>query len=1044
MSLRCVSCLTVNPAANRFCGNCGAAFGLSVQEPASALAPLASEIQWGALKHATILFADVVSSTEHVAGLDPEQAMEQLRPAVQRMCNAVERFGGTVVRTLGDGILALFGVPRALEGHASLACEAALAMQAAFEGPDSSLRIRVGLHSGQIALDSEAIDATRGGGVHGHAIHLASRVVALAEPGGICLTADCLALVRSSCDVRPMGKHSLRGIAEPVELHALLGMKNDVQHHSFHEAALSLFRGRAQELNVLQDALRSAENGAGSAIGLCGAPGTGKSRLCHEFAQWCHLRHVPVFEVRTQLYGHATPLQPVLLLLRSCFFHITPAHDAAAARECIVRGLAKLGAVSADDLALLSEFLGVAESNSQPCSLNAKARRARLLGLLDELVKQAGATTSVIVFEDLHWLDEASAEFLSALVAAVAGTKTLLLLNYRPGYQASWGTMPHFRAMSLADLSLSDTEELVRERLSHHPELLGFFPLIVERSAGNPFFAEELAHSLIEKNASLAALGQRKPDVASLAHALPATVQAVIGERIDRLVVTQRTLLHVCAVIGKEIPLAVLQDVAVYLVSQLETGLDGLCEAELLQLLREIAGGRRFAFRHPLIQEVAYSTQLKARRANLHAAVAIAMEAHYSAQPGEFAALIAYHYEAAGQPLNAAQHEARAAKWTGSTNSAQAIKHWRKVWILLDGQERSPQVNSLRALAGGRIVYLGWREGLSPEEVQKISHEAIGHASEVDSRLVQLLLFAQGRILQSGGGAADDYVDCVLKALALTPPGGDAGRVAMLNVALSQAYAWAGLLEQGLAANDAAMQGMASIDQFDREFIDFSIEQWVLGIRARLLIRMGRLEDARECLQKMLSADEGLDDPVIGQIAHHLSVELASCFRNAMLAHEHSTKVSKIAQEHRSPYSRVFALWCNGLAEVTRGDLESAHQSYSQALDLVMVTRVAVEFETEIQASLAECHYRAGKQDEALTLAKEAVALSQKRSNRLTECRALIVWGGVLRQAADAGSLESAVELFNQAEQLIKQTGARVYEQSLVSERGRLAELMGR
>lgn len=1043
MSLRCVSCLTVNPVSNRFCGNCGAAFGLNVQEPTSA-PPLVSEIQWGALKHATILFADVVSSTEHVAGLDPEQAMEQLRPAVQRMCNAVERFGGTVVRTLGDGIMALFGVPRALEGHASLACEAALAMQTAFEGPDSSLRIRVGLHSGQVALDTEAVDATRGGGVHGHSIHLASRVVALAEPGGICLTADCLSLVRSACDTRPMGKHPLRGIAEPVELHALLGMKNDVQSHSFHEAALSLFRGRSRELSMLQDALRNAENGEGSVIGLSGAPGTGKSRLCHEFAQWCHLRHVPVFEVRTQLYGHATPLQPVLLLLRSCFFHITPAHDAAAARECIVRGLARLGAVSADDLALLSEFLGVADENGQPCTLNPKARRARLLGLLHELVKQAGATTSVIVFEDLHWLDEASAEFLSALVAAVAGTRTLLLLNYRPGYQAPWWTMRHFRVMQLADLSLSDTEELVRERLSHHPELLDFFPLIVERSAGNPFFAEELAHSLIEKSVSLAVSSQRKSDVASLAHALPATVQAVIGERIDRLVATQRTLLHVCAVIGKEIPLAVLQDVAVYLVSQLETGLDGLCEAELLQLLREIAGGRRFAFRHPLIQEVAYSTQLKARRANLHAAVAMAMEAHYSAQPGEFAALIAYHYEAAGQPVNAAQHEARAARWTGSTNSAQAIKHWRKVWTLLDGQERSPQVNSLRALAGGRIVYLGWREGLSPEEVQLIIHEAIGHASEVDSRLVQLLLFAQGRILQSGGGAADDYVECVLKALSLTPPGRDAGRVAMLNVALSQAYAWAGLLEQGLAANDAAMEGVASIDQFDREFIDFSIEQWVLGIRARLLIRMGRFDDAKECLQKMLSADEGMDDPVIGQIAHHLSVELAACFQNAALAHEHSAKVSKIAQEHRSPYSRVFALWCNGLAEVTRGDLESAQESYSQALDLVMGTRVAVEFETEIRASLAERHYKAGNLDEALVIAKEAVALSQKRSNRLTECRALIVWGGVLRQAADLGSLQRAVALFNQAEQLIKLTGARMYEQALVSERGQLAELMGR
>lgn len=1042
MSLRCLACLTVNPDTNRFCGNCGATFGHSAQELPASTGAASPDAQWGALKHATILFADVVSSTEHVAGLDPEQAMEQLRPALQQMCNAVERFGGTVVRTLGDGVMALFGAPRALEGHASLACEAALAMQAAFSGAGKGLRIRVGMHSGQVALDPGLIDATRGGGVHGHSVHLASRVVAMAEPGGICITADCLALVRAACDVRPIGSHVLKGIAEPVELHILMRMKSDVQSQPFHEAALSPFRGRDRELDVLRKALDLAEIGQGSVIGLSGAPGTGKSRLCHEFGIASHERQVPVSEVRTQLYGHATPLQPVLTLLRTCFFRVAAMDDAVTARGHISRVLERLRSVSPDDLALMNEFLGVADVDAVPCSLNAKARRARLLGLLHDLVKSAGKTHSVIVFEDLHWLDEASGEFLSVLVDAVAGTRTLLLLNYRPGYQAPWSTWPHFRALHLADLGVLDTEALVRELLDPYPGLQSFFPLVVERSAGNPFFAEELVHSLVEKNALIGSSGNRKTDIAFLAQTLPATVQAVIGERIDRLVATQRTLLHICAVIGKEIPLAVLQEVAVYLVSQLETGLDGLCEAELLQLLREIAGGRRFAFRHPLIQEVAYNTQLRARRANLHAAVAIAMEAHYSAQPGEFSALVAYHYAAAGQFVNAAQHEARAAKWTGSTNSAQAIKHWRKVWALLDGQERSPEVNSLRALAGGRIVYLGWREGLSPDEVQQIIQEAIGHASEVDNRLVQLLLFAQGRILQSGGGGADEYVQCVLRALSLTPPGTDRGRVAMLNVALSQAYAWAGLLEQGLSANDAAMQDVASIDKFDREFIDFSIEQWVLGIRVRLLIRMNRLDEARDCLHLMLNADEGLNDPVIGQIAHHLSVELASCSRNAVLAHEHSAMVSKIAQEHRSPYSRVFALWCNGVAQVTRDDLESAHQSYSEALQMVLDTRVAVEFETEIQAGIAERHYRAEKLDEALAVAKAAVALSRHRNNRLTECRALIVWGGVLSRSPDSVSWLEAEAIFEQAGELILLTGGRVYEQSLVEERHQLAQKM--
>lgn len=1041
MSLRCVSCLTVNPDTNRFCGSCGASLDRSPDSLVAIAAEAAPETEWGALKHATILFADIVSSTEHVAHLDAEQAMERLRPAVQSMCSAIERFGGTVVRTLGDGVMALFGAPRALEGHASLACGAALAMQADFDDATHGMRIRVGLHTGQVALDSEAIDATKGGGVHGHAIHLASRVVALAEPGGICLTSDCLALVRSACDVKFMGSHRVKGVAEPIEIHGLLGMKNDVQSRQFHEAAVSHFRGRLPEMTALQEALANADGGRGSVIGLYGAPGTGKSRLCHEFAERCRTRHIPVSEVRTQLYGHATPLLPVLTLLRTCFFHISPAHDAAAARDCIARALARLGTISTDDLALVCEFLGVAKADGQSSALNSNARRARLLGLLRDLVKHDGASTSVIIFEDLHWLDEASAEFLSVLGDAVAGTHTLLILNYRPGYQVPWSGLPHFRPMPLADLGTADTEELVREHLKHYPELQDYFPLIVERSAGNPFFAEELVHSLVEKNASGTANGKRV-DAVSPVHVLPATVQVVIGERIDRLVATQRTLLHICAVIGKEIPLAVLQQVAVYLVSQLETGLDGLCEAELLQLLREIAGGRRFAFRHPLIQEVAYSTQLKARRANLHAAVAIAMEAHYSAQPGEFAALIAYHYAAAGQFLNAAQYEALAAKWAGSTNSGQAIKHWRKVWSLLEGQERSQEVNSLRARAGGRIVYLGWREGLSPQEVQQIIQEAIGLANEVDSRLIQLLLFAQGRILQSGGGAADDYVECVRKALSLTPPGKDIGRVAMLNVALSQAYAWAGLLEQGLVANDAALSDIASIDKFDREFIDFSIEQWVLGIRVRLLIRMNRLEEAKNCLAQMLAADEMLDDPVIRQITHHLHVEFAVITRNFEAAKEHVAIVMELAEKYASPYAKVLALWCSGLAQAGVNDLAAAQDSFRDALGYIERSKVGVEFEAEIRASLAECHHQLGDHDLALDVVRENISISKPRNNRLAECRALIVWGGVLGKKADADSRTRALEFFQEAEQLIELTGAEAYKRALTGERERVMQAM--
>ena len=1031
MPLRCPSCFTLCPDIYRFCGNCGTAIAAGAVWAPSSAASAPPDIRWGGLKQATIVFADIVSSTEYVAVLDAEQAMDQLRPAVQAMCHAIERFGGTVVRTLGDGIMALFGAPHALEGHAVLACEAALAMQQTFQNHPQGLRIRVGLHTGQVALDADAVDASKGGGVHGHAVHVASRVVALAEAGGICLTAACHALVKASCNVHAVGGQLLMGMAEPMEIYQLHGMKSNAHNALFREAALSPFRGRRQELTAMQEALASAENRQGLVLGLSGAPGAGKSRLCLEFAQWCSDKHSPVLEVRTQLYGHATPLQPILTLLRTCFFKISPVHDAAQARLCIDEHLALLGTAAPGDALLLYEFLGVLEAGSPASTLNPKARRARLLGLLRELVKHIGTSPHVIIFEDLHWLDDASVEFLLALGDAAAGTHLLLVLNYRTGYQTPWPAWPHFRALALADLSASDTDHLVRTRLVDHPVLLPFLPLIVERSSGNPFFAEELISTLIEKTAALNLSADNPPDMAALSQALPATVQAVIGERIDRLVGTQKTLLHICAVIGKEIPLSVLQQVAVYLVSQMESGLEALCEADMLKLLREMLKGKHFAFRHPLIQEVAYTTQLKARRANLHAAVAVAMETHYSAQPGEFAALVAYHFEAAGQFVQAAVHEATAAKWLGSTNSAQAIRHWRKVWTLLDGQERSLQVNSLRALAGGRIVYLGWREGVRPDEVQQIIHEAINLAHEVDTRLVQLLLFAQGRILQSGGGPADDYVACVLKALALSQSGKDAGRIAMLHVALSQAYAWAGLLREGLAASDVAMAGLGHIDSFDREFIDFSIEHWALGIRARMLIRMARFQEAQATLEQMLFLDKGLADPVIGQIAHHLQVELASCAGQADKALSHADKVLQIATQYASPYSRVFALWCAGKAQITGHDFNAALQSYAQALQVITQTHVAVEFETEIRVGLAESHLRLGEFEKAVQAAEPALALSRQRNNRLTECKALMVCGGALKRYGDAASAGRAEDCFGQAHELIAQTGAAIFESEL-------------
>ena len=1065
--MRCLNCRTDNPVANRFCESCGTQLPLACPKCRQTVSPAARFCgacgtglvampardgtaaaaipSWGELKQATVLFADIVSSTELIAHLDPEQAMERLRPAVQAMCDAVERYEGTVVRTLGDGIMALFGAPRAQEGHALLACEAALAIQAAFppnlanqanltDKMNNALTIRVGLHTGEVVSDAPMTDLTRERGVHGLTIHIASRLQAMADPGTIYLSEHCHRLIRAHCDTAAIGPQSLRGVPEPVRIYRLLSLKPAVASQKFRGTGLSSFLGRSQEIDLLQRALRGIEAGDTRVIGIVGAPGTGKSRLCYEFAEWCRLRAIPVFEARAQLYGHATPLQPMREFLRSFFFRIQPGDSAAAARARIIERLAEIGPEFTADLALVCEFLAVPIGDNPPSSQQPRVRRARLLDIVGRMVKHNGATPSAILIEDLHWLDDASEEFVASLVQAVAGTHTLLVLNYRPSYAAPWMQGANFQQIALGELSASDTSELVRQLVGARPELHPIRQRIAERSSGNPFFAEELVRSLAENGSLLGQAGDYMLGMSLGGTGLPATVQAVLGARIDRLGETDKLLLQIGAIMGKEFPVAVLQQVVQTPTVETEAALGRLCDGGLLQL-QPAGADRQYAFRHPLIQEVAYSTQLRARRAALHATVASAMEVYYRDRLDEFAGLLAYHYESAGRFLGAAQYAARAATWLGATSSAQAIRQWHKVRQLLGDQPRARESDALRIMASSQIAWLGWREGLTAEEAQPFIQEALGWAREIDDTIVPLLLFAEARILAADGGRADGYVERVKQALSMLSPGKDLGRAATLNASLSQAYGWAGLWREALAANDAAMAGISEIDSFDHRFLGYSVAHWTLSLRGRILSRLGRIGEAQQCLDEMLAIDQKRIDPTVQFIAHLGYVDIAWYRNDAALAQRHAARVAEIAERHGSPYLRVFAFACAGVANGLARDFTAAIQNFLDGVALMRQARVAMEYEAEMLAGLADCHCRSGQYQLAITVATETIALARQRSARLPECRAFIIHAVALAGQFGAAGSEEAEDLLRRADDLIRQSGADIYAPLLAQAR---------
>ena len=662
----CPKCKRVCPPNVNFCSHCG--FIL-----AAAAKPL---VDGAERKQATILFADIVASTEMIAALDAEDAMVRLRPILAAMSRAAQRFDGTVIRSLGDGLKIAFGAPRALEGHAILGCRAALAMREAVLALDHGPALRIGVHSGEVVAGEFDTGLTVEQEAQGITVHIASRVQQLADPGDIFISDSCYQLVRSVCDAELMGLRKLRGVSEPIAVYRLEEASPGVTNERFRNTELTPLQGRDSELAVLDQALARALQGLPSVVGISAAAGLGKSRLCFEFGERCRRRAVFVSEARCFVHGRATPMLPIIEMLRT-FFYISPIDQAEVVRRKVEAKLHTLGASLLDEMSLLFDLLGVRDASDVPAPIDPRVAQAQLRGIVGSLVKAAGRKPSVIIFEDLHWLDPASANLLEAVIEAAKGTYTLLVLNFRPSFRAPWMDDLSYSALALEELDDGAIDALVGDLVGSADSVRSLRTQIAERCAGNPFFAEELVRSLAETGTLIGTRGQYRPGPGNFSCLTsPATVEAVIGERIDRLPEPAKALLQVGATIGREFPLVLLGEITLLTEEAIDVQLTTVCEAGLVQ---QHAGqfGRSFGFRHPLIQEVAYGMQLRSRRRLMHAEVAKAIEKFQWGQLDEVAGERARHWEAAGD-LDHCGHASEAMRLLDRPNkrsrSAEAVE----------------------------------------------------------------------------------------------------------------------------------------------------------------------------------------------------------------------------------------------------------------------------------------------------------------------------------------------------------------------------------
>jgi adenylate cyclase len=632
--------------------------------------PAGTEVE-GERKQLTVVFADVQGSMDLQENLDPEVWAGIMGRFVQILAGGIRRFGGTVDKFTGDGIMALFGAPVAQEDHARRACHAAWHLTKAVAAYAEDLRcsqgvdfhVRLGLNSGEVVVGRVGEDVRLDPTALGHTVGLAQRMEALAEPGRVYLTEHTARLVKGWFRLIELGPMTVKGARKPLQVFVLDGPRPSPTAGGGDRAlGRSPLVGRQRELAALEDALAAATEGRAQIVGVVGEAGVGKSRLCEEFARSITARGITVRRTTGVSHGREVPLLPILGLLRD-YFSITDEDDPGQAREKIARRLFDLDPSLEETLPLLYDFLEVPDPGRPPAQLAPEVRMRRIFQALHRMTQQrSDREVLVLVVEDLHWFDPHSEIFLERVVESFPGSKTLVVANFRPEFSAGWMRHSYYRQLPLAPLEGKAVGEMLGGLLGVDLSLAPLLGFVQERTGGNPFFLEEMVRALVEDGTLAGSAGSYRLTRPLHEVKVPPSVQAVLAARIDRLPIEHKAILQTAAVIGRTFAEPVLATVTGSAHEALQDALLALCAAELLQR----AGKSRvveFRFWHHLTQEVAYRTLLSDRRARLHAAVAKTLVEHNPDGSDERAAVLAWHWERAGHKREAARWNVRAGTW---------------------------------------------------------------------------------------------------------------------------------------------------------------------------------------------------------------------------------------------------------------------------------------------------------------------------------------------------------------------------------------------
>jgi class 3 adenylate cyclase/predicted ATPase len=1064
LKVKCASCGFENAPTIKFCGDCGKPLSdESRQSPlpdprsytpkhlAEKILTSRSALE-GERKQVTVLFADVKGSMDLAEQVDPEEWHGIMDRFFGILSEGVHRFEGTINQFTGDGIMALFGAPIAHEDHAQRACYAALRLQQELRRYANELRlghglnfsVRMGVNSGEVVVGKIGDDLRMDYTALGHTASLAARMEQIAESGKTYVSEHTAALANGFVVFQDLGRLAIKGAKEPIRVYELQGIgKMRTKLEVSRSRGFSRFVGRTDEMAVLEAALARAIQGTGQVVGVVAHPGLGKSRLCFEFAERCRARGIAVYEAHGVSHGRAIPLLPVLESLRG-YFGITEQDTAQTTRDKIAGRMVLLDETLANGLPIMFDLLGVPDPERPTPPLEPEARQRQFLDLVRRIGRARSAREPAVhLFEDLHWFDGASEEFIAHLVDASPANRTLLLLNFRPEYHASWMERSHYQQLPLLPLGPEAITELLRDLLGTDPSVISIGSRISERTGGNPFFIEETVQGLAEAGSLEGTKGAYRLLQPAADLTLPTTVQAVLAARIDRLGEREKFVLQTAAVIGRTFTDPILRRVVELPETELARALDKLTAAEFIYQ-QALYPELEYIFKHALTQEVAYNSLLNEWRLTLHENVAESIAAIFEGRVEEHLSQLAHHYTHSRNSRKAIDYSQRAGQRAVQLSAnAEAINHLTTALRLLetlpDTAERAQQELTLQVALGAPLMATkGWAApeiGKTYARARDLCRRQISEAPERFPALWGLFSFYLVR------GELRTARELAEQLLRLAENGRDPGLLVEARFALGSTLFWLG---EPCIAREQLDQAIALYDPERHRAHAFLYGQdpgvGCLSVAAGALWSLGYPDQALKKSEEATALARAVAHPFSLAFALFHAAWVRSFRKESQVAKESAEAMLALATEHGFAYVLNFGPIFCGWANASQGEVEEGIAQMRSGL--AGMQSVSTElFRPCFLNQLATACGELGQTIEALALVAEALAVVERNGERYWEAEIHRLKGELLLDSKGSSEAETC---FRHAMNIARAQSAKSLELRAVTSLSRLLQEQGK